>query len=119
MGTVRELKRLNFADLLHLEYADVASYGFGEYRNNDHRHPRIVGYCIECERTGHSTAANEPGFSLKNISHGAHTVDFLAALREPVDVTGWHEEPVLFVYEAPSLDYGIYEPVPYAADCLQ
>ena len=47
------------------------------------------------------------------MSHGAHAVDFLAALKEPVDVTGWHEEPVLFVYEAPSKDYGFYESVTY------
>ena len=108
-----ELKRLNFGDLLVLEHPDVANYGFGEYRENNYRHPPVVGYCIECERKGCSEANDEPRFSLKNMSHGAHTEDILAALTEGVDTTGWHEEPILFVYEAPSLDYEIYESVPY------
>ena len=113
VDAVRKLKKLNFADLLILEHPDVANYGFNKYRQNDYRHPQIIGYCTECERKGCSTSVQKPGFSLKNMSHGAHSADFLAALREAVDVTGWHEEPVLFVYEAPSLDYGIYEAVTY------
>jgi hypothetical protein len=43
------------------------------------------------------------------MSHGAHSLDFLAAVGNEVDVTHWHEEPVLFVLESPSKDYGIYE----------
>jgi hypothetical protein len=113
MDAVRKLRRLNFADLLLLEHPDVAAYGYGDYKANGHHHPKIVGYCIECERKGCHISVQEPAFSLKNISHGAHTTDFLVALRETVDVTGWHDEPILFVYEAPSLDYGIYEPVTY------
>ena len=108
-----ELKRLNFDNLLVLDHPDVANYSFSEYRENNYRHPRIEGYCTECERKGCSEAKDEPGFSLKNMSHGAHTEDILAALTEEVDTTGWHEEPILFVYEAPSVDYEIYESVPY------
>ena len=110
MDAIRKLKELNFADLLVLDHPDVANYGYSEYRANGYRHPRIVGYCIECERKGCSTSVQEPEFSLKNMSHGAHATDFLAALHEAVDVTGWHDEPVLFVYEAPSLDYGSTRP---------
>lgn len=113
MGAVGELKKLNFEKLLVLEHSDVANYRFEEYRQNNYRHPRIVGYCTECEQGGFATAIGEPEFSLKNMSHGAHATDFLAALTEEADVTGWHEEPVLFVYEAPSVDYGIYEPIQY------
>jgi len=113
MGAVGELKRLNFAELLVLDHPDVANYCFDDYRRNNYRHPQIVGYCTECEQKGFATAIGEPGFSLKNMSHGAHSTDLLAALTEKPDVTGWHDEPVLFVYEAPSLDYGIYEPIPH------
>jgi hypothetical protein len=111
MEVIRELRQLNFADLLLLDHTDVGAYEYAEYRANGHRHPRILGYCVECERKGCHACVQEPAFTLRNISHGTHTVDFLAAVREPVDVTGWHDEPVLFVYEAPSLDYGIYETV--------
>ena len=113
VDAVRELKKLNFASLLILDHPAVSNYSYSEYQANGYRHPQIVGCCTECERKGCSTSVQEPGFSLKNMSHGTHSADFLAALREPVDVTGWHEEPVLFVYEAPSLDYGIYEAVEY------
>ncbi len=113
MNTVTELRRLNFADLLVLEHPDVAGYRYADYRDNGYRHPRIVGYCTECDRKGCHASVQDPTFSLKNMSHGAHTTDFLAALRVAVDVTGWHDEPILFVYEAPSLDYGIYEEVEY------
>ena len=111
MDAVRKLKELNFDSLLILDHPDVTNYSYGEYRRNGDRHPKIKGYCTECEKQGCSTSVRDPGFSLKNISHGAHSTDFLAALREKVDVTGWHEEPILFVYEAPSLDYDIYEAV--------
>jgi len=89
----------------------VTAYQYADYRANGYRHPRILGYCIACERSGCSTSLQEPAFSLKNISHGAHTDDFLAALRQPVELTGWHDEPLLFVYEAPTLDHEIYEAV--------
>lgn len=41
------------------------------------------------------------------MSHGAHSLDFLSAAGD-VDVSQWHDSPVLFVFEAPSKDYGIY-----------
>jgi hypothetical protein len=113
MDDVRDLKRLNFSDLLVLDYPDVASYSYADYRKNGFQHPKTSGYCIECERKGCSTSVQAPGFRLNNMSHGAHSTDFLAALQEPVDVTAWHDEPVLFVYESPSADYGIYETASY------
>jgi hypothetical protein len=52
-------------------------------------------------------------FRLRNISHGAHSSDFFLALKEKMDISLWHQEPVVFVYESPSLDYGIYREVPF------
>ncbi|HLI83988.1 MAG TPA: uracil-DNA glycosylase family protein [Bryobacteraceae bacterium] len=113
MDAIGELRRLNFADLLVLDHPNVADYHYADYRANSYRHPKILAYCIECERKGCQVSVEDPAFTLKNISHGAHTVDFLAALPEQIDVSGWHGEPVLFVYETPSRDYGAYETVEF------
>ena len=113
MDDMSALRRLNFKDLLVLDHEDVANYGYREYRANGYRHPRILGYCIECERKGCNTCVRDPEYSLRNVSHGAHTTDFLAALPQTIETTGWHAEPIMFVYESPSLDYGIYETVEY------
>lgn len=115
MNTITQLHSLNFADLLVLDCPAVADYGFAAYRANGYRHPKTHGFCVECERKGYNNSPSKTGFSLKNMSHGAHSLDFLAAVKDTVGLNQWHEEPVLFVFEAPSKDYGIYEEAEFEA----
>ena len=109
MEPMTALRNLNFDDLLILDRPDVSKYGFADYRENGYRHPQLRGFCVECERKGCNGSTSMSSFSLKNMSHGAHSLDFLAAIANPVDVTQWHEQPVMFVFESPSKDYGIFE----------
>lgn len=106
-----ELRRLNFAELLKVDYPDIASYSFNKYRDNGLEHYPIRAYCTACEHAGISTATDDPHFCLTNISHGAHSSDFFRASTPCPDITQWHQEPVVFIYETPSLDYGIYKEV--------
>jgi hypothetical protein len=50
---------------------------------------------------------------LANISHGAHFIDYFLALKVYPEVSGWHGEPIMFVYENPNLDYDIYKDLAY------
>jgi len=109
MDVITQLRQLNFADLLILDCPNAGEYGFAAYRANGFRHPKMRGFCVECEQQARSNSPSETGFTLKNMSHGAHSLDFLAAVGDRVDLTQWHDPPVLFVFEAPSKDYGIYE----------
>lgn len=115
MGSyLEELRKINFHDLITLSIPDIGMYTFNEFRQNGYEHPPITGYCISCEEKGIHQSSDDPNYKLTNISHGTHASDFLSALKNPVDVTQWHQEPVMFIYEAPSLDYGIYKEVAHA-----
>ncbi|MDH5641933.1 MAG: hypothetical protein OEY28_11625 [Nitrospira sp.] len=105
------LRRLNFKDLLKVDYQDIEHYTFDTYREHESKHYPIRGYCIACEQDGVSTATEDPNFHLTNISHGAHSTDFIRALSQRPDTTDWHQEPVVFIYESSSLDYDIYKEV--------
>lgn len=110
---MKELRRLNFMDLISIGVPDIDSYTFADYRKNGYGHAPIKGYCISCEEKGINTSRDDEEYCLSNISHGAHASDFFLALKDNVDISGWHQEPVMFVYETPSLDYGIYKDIEY------
>jgi len=110
---MKGLRRLNFRDLISVGVQDVDSYTFDEYKENGKEHLNLNGYCIDCEEKGCNKANDDETYQLKYISHGTHSSDFLLALDETIDTSDWHKEPILFIYETPSLHYGIYEPVLY------
>ena len=111
--SLSDLRKLNFTDLISVGVPDAKSYTYNEYKNNNYEHKPITGYCISCEEKGCHTAKDDDSYKLTNISHGAHSSDFFRALNGVESVKGWHQQPILFVYESPSRDYGIYKPVDY------
>ena len=108
-----ELRRLNFQELITIGVPDVDAYTFDQYRENGYEHRPINNYCVSCEKQGFNTAPEDESYRLTNISHGAHSPDFFRALRNAPDTSQWHQEPVVFLYESPSRDYGIYREVAF------
>jgi hypothetical protein len=108
-----ELRSLNFTELISIGVPDATLYTFDEYKNNGYEHTPVNGYCLSCEEKGCNHAGDDDSYQLTNISHGAHSSDFFCALKAKPRTTGWHQQPLLFVYETPSLDYGIYKTVEY------
>lgn len=110
---LHELRELNFSKLISVGVPNVTTYSYDEYRKNGKQHTPINGYCISCEERGCNSSKDDDSYKLTNISRGAHSRDFFQALRENQDASNWHPEPIMFVYETPSRDYGIYEGLPY------
>lgn len=110
---MRDIRMLNFNKLLSIDVPDIGFYTFDEYRENGYEHKPIRGYCISCEEKGCSVAKDDDSFRLANISHGAHSSDFFRALQNRPDTSDWHQEPVMFVYESPDLNYGIFKEADY------
>jgi hypothetical protein len=110
---MQKLRELNFNNLICVNTPDIATYTFDHYKKNGYEHPSISEYCTACEAKGCNCAADDQTYRLTNISHGAHSSDFFLALKDKPDVSSWHNEPIVFVYETPSLDYGIYKDVAY------
>jgi len=108
-----ELRRLNFQELITLGVPDVDAYTFDQYRKNGYEHRPINGYCVSCEKQGLNISPEDERYRLSNISHGAHSSDFFRALKNAPDTSQWHQESVIFLYESPSLDYGIYREVEF------
>lgn len=110
---MNDLRKLNFDKLISLGVPDITTYTYDEYKNNGYEHTPINGYCISCEEKGCNISKDDDSYKLTNISHGAHSSDFFRALKVIQDISTWHHDPILFVYETPSLDYGIYKDVTY------
>lgn len=110
---MQDLRKLNFDKLISINVPNVTTYTYKDYKNNGYEHTPINGYCVSCEKKGCNVAKNDESYILTNISHGAHSSDFFRSLKTEPDITNWHHEPILFVYETPSLDYGIYKEIPY------
>jgi len=107
------LREVNFRQILDLNVQDPARYTLEAYHANGNCHPEVRAYCVSCEEKGLNTAWDSEDFRLTYISHGAHSSDFLMA----TGVRGtkeWHDQPVMFVCESPSVAYGLFttEPVP-------
>jgi len=111
LGSLREL---NFSALIKVDFPNIGGYTFDDYRKNGYKHMLGLGYCISCEERSINQATDDPNYSLTNISHGSHTADFLESLKQHVDSSSWHKDPVMFIYETPSIDYGIYEEIEFA-----
>lgn len=107
------LRKLNFDKLISIGVPDVTTYTYDEYKNNGYEHTSINGYCVSCEEKGCNISKDDDSYKLTNISHGAHSSDFFRAMETKQDTSNWHHVPILFVYETPSLDYGIYKEVPH------
>ncbi|RMG40628.1 MAG: hypothetical protein D6732_03140 [Methanobacteriota archaeon] len=110
---MKELRQLNFDKLISVGVPDVSAYTYDEYRRNGYEHRPITGYCLSCEKKGCNIAKDDNTFKLTNISHGSHSSDFFRSLATKQDTTNWHQQPIMFVYETPSLDYGIYQELAY------
>ena len=110
---MNELRRLNFQDLISVGVPDTTSYTYDEYRKNGYEHTPINGYCVSCEEKGCNKSKDDDLYRLTNISHGAHSSDFFRAMKVKQNTSNWHHEPIMFVYETPSLDYGIYKETPH------
>ncbi len=112
---ITRLRTLNFDTILKLE--ETENYNFEKYLKNGNEKGRhnLKGFCTLCEEKNINSSINDSGFKLRNISHGAHTIDFQEALGEHGDLImeNWHEKSVMFVFESPSSDYGIYETLNY------
>lgn len=112
--TLRNLRILNFSTLLKIDHADPGEYSFADYRGRNFQHPGVVGYCTSCDDASVHEATDGSGFTLRNMSHGAHSVDFLQSFTDAVDTSAWHDAGVLFVFESPSVNYGdLYDTVQY------
>lgn len=109
----KELKQLNFNDLLLLDSSiNLDEYNFDIYKQNGQH--VVKGYCLRCETKGCNTCPTDNTFDLKNISHGASTDDILFATKQnDIDFSEWHNEGVVFLMEGPSRDYDIYEEVEF------
>jgi hypothetical protein len=111
-GPVPALRRLNFLELIHYNLSNPSAYSFTDYKAQGFRHPDVLGYCTLCDSAGAHRAKDASGFALANMSHGAHSTDFLDALDTPHTIRRWHDAGVLFVFEAPSKNYGnLYQSV--------
>ena len=59
-------------------------------------------YCTECDKSTECVLQDDKGGKFTNITHGAHTLDFLDAHNKAHDVVQkWSKKPVLFVMENP------------------
>ncbi len=110
---MKDLRKLNFGKVIQLAQEDVSDYTFAKYRENGFSHPKIIGYCLACEEKNIETCPKQPEYKLTNISHGALSSDFFLSTNIAQDMSKWHSEPIMFVYETPSLDYGIYHEVAF------
>lgn len=105
----KELNQLNFNKILVLdESIDVDNYNFEEYIESQEHN--IKDFCTLCEEKGVNRSTKKPDeFSLKNISHGSHSKDFLDSAYELTDTNNWIDAGIMFIMESPSIDYGIYK----------
>ena len=109
---MKELRKLNFEKLISV-FTDVEAYSYDEYRKNGYEHKAINGYCVSCEKKEWNHAKDDDTYTLTNMSHGAHSSDFFRALKVPPNTKDWDTKPIMFVYETPSVDYGIYKDMCY------
>ncbi len=103
------LQELNFSHLIKYDVSDSNGYSFGDYVNNGSVHPNISNYCTSCDEQGYNVSPSDQSYKLCNMSHGAHSRDFINAVDPSMDISAWNTEGVMFVMESPSRDYGIYE----------
>ena len=106
---MKELRKLNFNKLITIGVPDITGYSYDEYKANGFKHKSITGYCVSCEEKGCSTASDDAAYQLTTISHGAHSSDFFQAYKEKQDISDWHHEPIMFVYESPGRNNDIYK----------
>lgn len=110
---IKALRKLNFNSLISVNFNTIENYSFIDYKKNNFRHS-IKKYCISCEQNGCNISTDNPDYQLTNISHGAHTIDFMDSVKQNrPDISNWHDESVMFIFESPSLDYDIYESISF------
>ncbi len=99
--TLGRLRELNFGQLLSLDVQEPRQYSYNDYAKNAFIHPlKDQGYCTLCRPE--VAAAGGAVSYLRNMSHGAHSADFVAALSPSLDTTAWRPDGVMFVFAAPS-----------------
>lgn len=111
---IGELRELNFSKVIKIsEKEGSSSYSFDKYRRNGFEH-KIEGFCTSCEAKEYNFSKKVPDYKLSTISHGAHTTDFLEAMvNNKPDTSTWHEQPVMFIFESPSVEDKKYDSIIY------
>ena len=105
------LNELNFNRLIKIDFEDINKYNFSVYEQSGCKHPKISDYCTLCEEKN-LKCCDDTNFKLNYISHGAHSDDFLRALKSPISTEGWHNDAVMFVMENSSKNYNnMYEEI--------
>ena len=108
---LKELRRLNFKELIEYDVDDLERYCFRRCLEDADKgceypdHPRVVSYCTLCEEAAAEESwevCEEESLRLCYISHGSTTDDFMASSEKPIIMDGWHDAPVMFVMENPS-----------------
>ena len=108
----KELKELNFNNLLKIDHPNIEKYSFEDYAKNGYKHP-IIGMCTKCEEEKVNICLSDKKCKLKNMGHGSMTDDILAATGQKSS-PDWKEDSVLFVLENPGpCDNEIYTQVKY------
>ena len=110
---ITELRELNFDKLITLDFPQIESYTFSDYRQNHYEHYPVKAYCVSCETKNWHKATDDRSFQLNYLSHGAHSTDFIESLNPPLEsLNDWHDEAVMFIYDVP-LEKEIYTEVNY------
>ena len=111
-----ELNRINFGEggIIQLEQKEIEEYTFKDLdKEIGHKVNKV---CLKCKDYNKPNEfKNYTKHCLCNIMHGAHTIDFLSAnglgidgIKKKLCEEKWNSQPVLFLLENPSNDYGIY-----------
>ncbi len=111
-----ELHQVNFVDIIKYKDLDLNNVYEGAFGSREEMKKRFAAeenYCNLCDRDKSyepSDGNRIEGYRLTNISHGAHTLDFLHAFGLSEDEimarlnSEWIDDPVLFLMENPSTD---------------
>lgn len=115
----KQLDLINFNKVLLEDSAGLNHLYDPNSQNNQHKYTQgghTTFSCTICDNQGWHLP-NDPTkrgtHSLKNVSHGTHTFDYLQACGKDLntfDFSAWSDIPVLFLFENPSNDKGIYIP---------
>ncbi len=100
-----ELKKINFGQIIRIK-ENPEEYSYSKCNSNGGH--EIEGFCTSCEEKGFHRGHDDQNFKLQNISHAAHSENFLQATNFQEDSIPWNYSPVMFLMEGPSKDYDIF-----------
>lgn len=89
---IYKLRRLNFSELIKMDFKPIEDYSFRIYKDNGDKHS-IKGFCTRCdgEKWAELKVDNQT-YRLLNISHGSHAIDFFNSISKSApDIANWHD----------------------------